>query len=813
MAKEITYYGQLRPTGVDNSTARRFEALAGIAGQVKDAAFKYGAEKAQREGEREGLTAGQAAAVEGQPLEKREGLLSAFSIKDNAYNDALESAYLSQVSVDAKNEIANVVAQAPNDTQAFDALAAKARAGILTGVDQRYADVIGGTLDNAINTARTNVFAKEVDKNRSLAKSARVDAVDLNIREASGFARGGDTIQAANSVIEAITNIDSLVSTGDLDFAVGEKQKRAITIEVEGQSFLHDLEQKAEAEGFEAAYEALAELERPSEFTPDEWERFTANASSTLSMAEKVEKAAQATELADAEREIGRQVSDLEIAAKNDLLPKEQIVEQANDLFNQDKISYQQRTSIIDAAISRTQTEINEAQSVATVSSSLAGDPSAIPTQKDVDVYYEKSQVAFDTSPAKTAMQAQFIGSTRLVPTRVKREVESALMSQDIERMAAAVDLIDRVDEIPGMFGQLVTANQRALAATATSLSEVLPGEQAVIQAMKLTDPRNTDRIEAARETIKDEKFSEKYASWTEDALGDMPAVNGARAVRQYKELFETYFVNGMSESDARTQTERAMVANWGESEDFGFMQYRPEDFYAVNGETSYIKDQLVKDVRSQFAFPDPIAADDMFLVSDDNTARTAASGKPEYVVMVRTAAGELVTLQDRDTGIVYWTPDQDTEISRQRAEAKTAYEKAREANRPLSPDELALISRFGPTPGFAISDNSNEEQDRPDMFRVDGSRKSARGYLGPVENVVQGGTMTEVSIDVPVNGVEMQIPTMVPTLTRKEIDTLANMQLEGNAKNIPQSIKRKAIAHAKKRIAEGKSVFYQDGE
>jgi len=703
MAKEITYYGQLRPTGVDNSTARRFEALAGLAGTVQDAAFRYGAEKAQREGEREGLTAGQAAAVEGQPLEKREGLLSAFSIKDNAYNDALESAYLSQVSVDAKNEIANVVAQAPNDTQAFDKLATQARAGILTGVDQRYADVIGGTLDNAINTARTNVFAKEVDKNRSLAKAARVDAVELNIREASSLARSGDPVQAANSALEAITNIDSLVSTGDLDFAIGEKQKRAITIEVEGQSFLHDLEQKADSEGFEAAYEALAELERPSEFTPDEWERFTSNASSTLSMAEKVEKASQATELADAEREIGRQVSDLQIAAKNDLLPKEQIVEQANDLFNQNKITYQQRTSIIDAAISRTQTEINEAESVARVSANLAGDTSALPTQKDVDVYYEQSQAAFDTSPAKTAMQAQFIGTTRLVPTTVKREVESALMSQDIERMTAAVDLIDRVDEIPGMFGQLVTSNQRALASTATSLSEVLPGDQAVIQAMKLTDPRNTDRVEAAKEAIKDEKFSEKYASWTESALGDMPAVNGARAVRQYKELFETYFVNGMSESDARTQTERAMVANWGESEDFGFMQYRPEDFYAVNGETSYIKDQLVKDVRSQFAFPEPIARDDMFLMSDDRTARTAATGKPEYVVMVRTAAGELVTLQDRETGVVYWTPDQDTEISRQRAEAKTAYEKAREASRPLSPEELALISRFGPTPDFAL--------------------------------------------------------------------------------------------------------------
>jgi hypothetical protein len=118
------------------------------------------------------------------------------------------------------------------------------------------------------------------------------------------------------------------------------------------------------------------------------------------------------------------------------------------------------------------------------------------------------------------------------------------------------------------------------------------------------------------------------------------------------------------------------------------------------------------------------------------------------------------------------------------------------------------LRSGFGP--GSASSDQSTED---PTMYRADGSLKSARGYLGPVKNLVEGGTMTEVSIGVPVNGKEMEVPAMVPTLTQEEIDTLANMQIEGNAKNIPKSIKDKAIAHAKKRLAAGKSVFYVDGE
>jgi|DEB0MinimDraft_3_1074331.scaffolds.fasta_scaffold00092_21 hypothetical protein len=104
-------------------------------------------------------------------------------------------------------------------------------------------------------------------------------------------------------------------------------------------------------------------------------------------------------------------------------------------------------------------------------------------------------------------------------------------------------------------------------------------------------------------------------------------------------------------------------------------------------------------------------------------------------------------------------------------------------------------------------------EVDDPSMYRSDGSKKSARGYLGPVVNKIDGRTMTEVSIGVESDGKEMFIPTMVPTLTPEEVEALANMEVEGNARAIPESIVKKAIEHARKRIKEGKDPFYQDGE
>ena len=109
--------------------------------------------------------------------------------------------------------------------------------------------------------------------------------------------------------------------------------------------------------------------------------------------------------------------------------------------------------------------------------------------------------------------------------------------------------------------------------------------------------------------------------------------------------------------------------------------------------------------------------------------------------------------------------------------------------------------------------DQKQEEVTDPSMFRSDGSKKSARGFLGPIKNNVTGGIMTEVSVDLDIGGQRIQVPTLVPTLTKKEIEILSNMKLEGNAKNIPKSIIDKAAAHAKKRMAQGKSPFYIDGE
>lgn len=109
---------------------------------------------------------------------------------------------------------------------------------------------------------------------------------------------------------------------------------------------------------------------------------------------------------------------------------------------------------------------------------------------------------------------------------------------------------------------------------------------------------------------------------------------------------------------------------------------------------------------------------------------------------------------------------------------------------------------------------NSSPDQMDDSMYRPDGSVKSMKGYLGAIERA-DGTVSTEISAGYEIDGEEMDIPLMVPGLTKEEIDYLITTDIESEDffKNMPKSIEDKAIAHARKRIKEGKSVFYQDGE
>ena len=74
----------------------------------------------------------------------------------------------------------------------------------------------------------------------------------------------------------------------------------------------------------------------------------------------------------------------------------------------------------------------------------------------------------------------------------------------------------------------------------------------------------------------------------------------------------------------------------------------------------------------------------------------------------------------------------------------------------------------------------------------------------------------SELSIGTEIDGKETEIPTMVPTLTKEEIDHLLTTppkDLDFHDHPVGKEIYRKAIEHAESRVGEGKSPFADEKE
>lgn len=93
---------------------------------------------------------------------------------------------------------------------------------------------------------------------------------------------------------------------------------------------------------------------------------------------------------------------------------------------------------------------------------------------------------------------------------------------------------------------------------------------------------------------------------------------------------------------------------------------------------------------------------------------------------------------------------------------------------------------------------------------RADGSDKG-QGFLGLLQRP-DGKVSSEISIGVNLDGQEVEIPTMVPTLSQQERDWLINNDVSDPSK-LPRSIIQKAVDFARQRKQQGKSFFAQATE
>ncbi|NRA79844.1 MAG: hypothetical protein HRU18_16690 [Pseudoalteromonas sp.] len=606
------------------------------------------------------------------PTKRKDSAVSEFltgGISTKQYNKSLETAYLSSLGNDVVEGINALEAENPSNILAFNEKASSFAAGILRGVDPAVRQEVESVISGKTLNARLRVHRNTIKKNKAIAASESAAAIETFSNEAATLSREGNQIGSAEAIGQAFVTIDGMVESGDLAPAKASVMKREIERESAEQTFRAKFDTVTESEGAAVALEQLDSVANkiPKGWTPDEWDTFVK--SERASIGQEVTR--QAKVASDLTIDQAREISNIKIQASTGTGDAGKIVQRTESLFNEGKISSSERTSILTKIVNQQKASIKKSADFASVADRMAGNDGIVLEPNTINDFYKEmmAEPLSQVDPAlKSQQQAEFVDSMKHVPTMMKNEITTQLRSGDPELIAQASELIDRIDGTPGLIDRSFSAHDRAFAEQVVSLSANLTPSEAVKLATDLTDPTNQSRIESVRSLIKTDKLEDNYASIVQDAYNPFGPFEGTQVgeialpliTKEYKNLFESHFEAGMSETGAKEKALSLIKRNWKKSEVTGqVMKYAPDDYYSVAGDVDYIKTQLVNDVNKEFLFAESITPDQVFLQATETTSRTASQGAPEYRVML-VRDGSITPLYGFN-----WKPDMQKQIDK----------------------------------------------------------------------------------------------------------------------------------------------------
>jgi hypothetical protein len=676
--KRIDYYGRFTPTGVDTSQAKRLQALSGLAEQVGDIAFDIGAKIQTERGQEAGVASGMEAAQEGQAPETKEGFLSAISIYDQAYNKAALNAYSSGIRVDGKKKLFELEEKYATDP---DPVAFQSDFnGYMKGVTQGLPEDMAADLRLRLTGDAMRVQGRLADSQRrrqfDLATANLNEELTTLADEQATAARAGDDTRVQELQVQmeniGIENAE-LLDPADLAKFEAEQKDRLIIQGNLGQldrAILDNPDLPLE-ERIQKGKEILRTItSNPIEgLTPEQQSKLESQMSTRLNALE--------SRLVEQDTEFGIELSDYKVQVASGNLEPVDVDQQANDWYRSGRISEPEMTSLKKSA----RTAVAKKAETTAVNVNITKqftdqrDPYYVPDQSDINKYYDDVYVPAQegaTPEQRMLTDAIFIQKTRMIPSTVKNQTNSYLLSGDPALIMQAAQLIDRVDETPGMFDQLTNVQTKAFASNMVRLMEVMDPKEALRLSQQLTDPADQNRVTARRDQIKTEKFNEKYVDWTRKIVGETNPTSFQNAVNQYQTIFESYYLAGSDEQAARAQAEKMIQSNYTQST-FGDMMYAPEQYYAVNGSVEYARDELDALVREEMPNMQ-FDKDNIYLLTDDYTARKATEGAPQYRVLILDDDG---VFQQRSG---YFFPDKEAHEAKLRIETAELTAEIRQA-------------------------------------------------------------------------------------------------------------------------------------
>jgi len=688
--KRIDFFGQFRPTGVDPTAAEKYRQLAGIGQQVTSIALQEGKRIRTEEGMQEGLKAGQEAAEAGEAIEKR----SSFTFKDQAYNEGVILSYRAQVRKDAKETLNRLQNEYELDPEKFRSVADEYKKGIIQGLPEEFAFVVGGDIDNEIVNRATALddAAFEHGRQQLIADNLAM-AEDLK-DDILNAVRRGDEKEAARLRAERMALMERGVQNRLIDPKVQAKDAESMVEQI-------------------AINREVGKLDRlfadPSLTIEEKIQRATEIVDTTKNKEFKDLDLSQKEALGDAlqsklneqirlqaefKAQEQKQLAEETIALKLDaqLLRKDpvEIHAKAQDMFRNDQITEGEYQGILTSLAQAEAKETQNQLTISKVSERLKGDESILVSQKENDFFWDnvmENSLSGLEADDRISLSVNYVKDVGSVPSKLKARITNGLRSMDQDLIAESARIIDGIDNLRGIETP-VTPHDRAFAQLVVDLTKNMEPAEALKIAREQTDPSNEARIKAREKLIKEQKYEDKYPDKVNSLFqssafdfGDFQGkdlINFSQMQEEYKGLFETFVKAGMDESAAEEKAGQLLVKNWSYSPSSDrMMKYPPEHYYNIQGDADYIKDQLDEFIRKETSFGiTEEGYQKALLISDEQTGQLASKGTPDYLVYVLTNSGqlELVTGTDPKDGKIKpmrWSPDVKKERQRRSEEIR----------------------------------------------------------------------------------------------------------------------------------------------
>ena len=649
--KRIDYYGQFTPTGVDTSQAKRLQALSGLAEQVGDIAFEVGAKIQTKRGAEAGIESGMEAAAEGQAPEAKEGFLSQISIYDQAYNEAALNAYSSGIRVDGRKKLMELEEQFADepDPEKFGNQWEGYIKGVTKGLPpEMAANLRLGLEDDGMRVGgRITDARKKIDFDTNIATISQ-DVDNLSDDLAQAVYEGDETLaKTIRTKIESVLadNVKFIDPVKAQEIRDGLEDRLII------QSNLGQVDRFFEGEGTlreqtERAQEFLVNLIK----TPN-IDGLSVEQKSQLETAIQTRITNREKQLAENDTEQGIMVSDYDVGISEGDYTPEQVDAWTKEQYGLGNINLSKMTAMRKQARTVQVKQLETAKTNQQFASILQGNPNPLftPTQTEINDFHREiyaPKFSDQGIESRLIADAVFIQRTNFVPDSTKSVINGMLTGGRPEDMIYAAMFVDRINEMPGKYETIVDKNSQAFASEMVSLMNAqIDPSRAYELALKYTDPRDAERISVRTEQIKKE-FSKKLPDWVESATGIKPEDRGfADAQKQYSTIFNALYLEGASIDSAKKSAEQIMSANFKESS-FGPMMFAPEDYYAdQNGSVEYLRSDIAAEIRREapgLSFDD----ENIFLLTDDRTQRTASRANPQYRVMIMDDNGEMIVRQ-----------------------------------------------------------------------------------------------------------------------------------------------------------------------